>query len=191
MSILPLGMDGRLYNATYGEDGWQRNAAETLARSLERTRDPHAVQGNPPGIQSAVRTVTPENPEDGLDDSHITDDLSSVQTSPRSIPGGEKPRDRRQGLVFVDSHSSKSPEVDGRSGPPVSFHSQSRPRTRTLDEPPRQRSTSNSVSKSRHRISSVHSTNSSSFHDVEPTPPVPVTSAPLGFPSIATKPSPQ
>ena len=147
MSILPPGMDGRLHNGTHGKDGWQRVASETLARSLEMTPDPPAVQRILPGIQSAVRTVTPENAEDGLDDSHIADGLSWVQTSPRSIPGGEKPRDRRQGLVFQDSYSSESLEAGGRSGPSVSFHSHPRPRTRTLDEPPRQRSISNSVSR--------------------------------------------
>ena len=177
MSILPPGMDGRIYNGTYGKDGWQRVTPETLTRSLERTHDAHAVQRILPGTRSAVRTVTPENPEDGLDYSPITDGLSSAQTSPRSIPGGEKPRDRRQGLVFQDSCSSESFEVGGCSGPSVSLHTHPRPRILTLDEPPRQRSTCNSVSKSRHRIGSVHSTNSSSFHDVEPTdlPLIPLT----------------
>ena len=187
MSILPPGMDGRSYNGTYGKDGalqdWQRNATETLARSLERAHDPHVSQRNVPRVQKTIRPVTPENK---LDDSHITDGMSSVQTSPRSIPGGEKPRDRRQGLVFQDTYSSESPETSTRSGPPVSFHSHARPRTRTLEEPSRQRSTSNSVSKSRHRIGSVHST-----HDVEPTRAVPDASNSLGFPSIATKPLPQ
>jgi hypothetical protein len=192
MSILPPGMDGRSYSGTYGKDGplqdWQRNATETLARSLERTHDPHAVQRMLPGMQSTIRPVTPE---DQQDDSNITDGLSSVQTSPRSIPGGEKPRDHRQGLVFQDSYGSESVETGTRSGPPVSFHSHARQRTRTLEEPSRQRSTSNSVSKSRHRIGSVHSTNSSSFHDVEVTRSVPDSSNSVGFPSIATKPSPQ
>jgi hypothetical protein len=204
MSILPPGMDGRPYNGMCDKDdalqNWSRNAAETLARSLERPNDPLTTQRIRPGIQSStISTVTPEPPDDGEDDSHGLGgssrsggfDTSSTQTSPRSIPGGEKPRDRRQGLVFQDSYSSESLEA-GRSGPPVSFHS--RPRTRTLDEQPsRHHSTSNtstSVSKSRHRIGSVHSTNSSSFHDVEPRP-VPDPSNSLGFPSIASRPSPQ
>ena len=202
-SILPPGMDGRPYNGMHGKDdalqNWSRNAAETLARSLERPNDPLTTQRIRPGVQSTIRTVTPDPPDDEKDDSHAHGgsirsrgfDGSSTQTSPRSIPGGEKPRDRRQGLVFQDSYSTEPLEAS-RSGPPVSLHS--RPRTRTLDEQPsRHRSTSNtstSVSKSRHRIGSVHSTNSSSFHDVEPRP-VPDASNSLGFPSIATRPPPQ
>jgi hypothetical protein len=188
MSILPPGMDGRSYNGTYGKDGalqdWQRNAADTLARSLERTQ----AQRTHSGMQDTIRPVTPEDEEDSV----IRDGLSSVQTSPRSILGGAKPQDRRQGLVFQDSYSSESIETGTRSGPPVSFHSHPRPRTRTLEEPSRQRSTtSNSVSKSRYRIGSVHSTNSSLFHDVDPPRHLPDTSNSLGFPSVTTKPSPQ
>jgi hypothetical protein len=192
MSILPPGMDGRSHNnGTYSKDGalqeWQRNAAETLARRLERTNDPHAVQRMLPGLQSTIRPVTPEGQ---MDNSYMTDGLSSVQTSPKSIPGREKPQDRRQGLVFQDSYSREPIETGTRSGPPVSFHGHARPRTRTLEEPS-QRSTSSSVSRSRHRIGSVHSTNSSSFHDAESVRPVPDPSNSLGFPSIATKSGPQ
>ncbi|PVH85256.1 hypothetical protein DL98DRAFT_568454 [Cadophora sp. DSE1049] len=184
MSILPPGMDGRPYNAPHGKDGalqdWQRNATETLARSLDRPSEPNTTQR----VRSAVHTIRPVTPErhDGDDGASVS--LGSVQTSPRSIPGGEK---RRQGLVFQDSYSTDSLEGGGgggRSGPPVSFHS--RPRNRTINEPPHQRSGSNTVSKSRHRIGSVHSTASSSFHDVPPQPDV---SNSLGFPSISTRPT--
>lgn len=194
MSILPSGMDGGHYNGSQPKGGglpdWQRNAAETLARSLERPNDPaHRVR---PGAKSTIRTVTPD-PPDGIErDSHGAPgsvrsagfDPPSASTSPRSIPVGDRQRDRQQGLVFQDSYSTDSLD-GGRSGPPVSFHS--RPRTRTLDEPTRNRSTSTSVSKSRHRIGSVHSTTSASY-DVESRPDV---SNSLGFPSIATRPSPQ
>jgi hypothetical protein len=194
MSILPPGMDGRSYNGTQDQDSalesWQQNAVETLARSLERTNEPYATQrAERPRIKSTIRTVTPEQPDDGGDDSHGA--ASSIgQPSPRSIPGGEKPRDRRQELVFQNSDSTeslegKSPEGNQRSGPPVSF--QPRPRTRTMDEPGRHRSSSGSVSKSRHRIGSVHSTTISSFHDVVPRP-APGLSNSLGFPSISNRP---
>ncbi|KAK0108266.1 hypothetical protein ONS95_003084 [Cadophora gregata] len=191
MSILPPGMDGRPYNAPHGKDGalqdWQRNATETLARSLDRPSEPNTTQR----ARSAVHTIRPVTPErhDGDDGASVS--VGSVQTSPSSIPGGER---RRQGLVFQDSYSTDSLEGGGgggggaRSGPPVSFHS--RPRNRTINEPPHyphQRSGSNTVSKSRHRIGSVHSTASSSFHDVPPQPDV---SNSLGFPSISTRPTP-
>ncbi|KAL5321921.1 hypothetical protein ACEPPN_009885 [Leptodophora sp. 'Broadleaf-Isolate-01'] len=176
-------MDGRSYNGPHGKDGalqdWQRNATETLARSLDRPGDPNTTQR----VRSAAHTIRPVTPErrDGEDGASVS--VGSIQTSPRSIPGGEK---RRQGHVFQDSHSTDSLEGGGgggRSGPPVSFHS--RPRNRTINEPPHQRSASNTVSKSRHRIGSVHSTASSSFHDVPPQPDV---SNSLGFPSVSTRP---
>jgi len=180
MSILPQMDGGRSYNGTYGKDGalqdWQRNAE----RTLERTVDP--MQRTRPAMQSTVRAVTPEPVDNRGNDLYGTG--SSIHTSPRSILGGEKPRDRRQGLVFEDSYSTDSLEAPPtRSGPPVSFHSR-----RRTDEPHRQRSASNSVSKSRHRIGSVHSTTSSSFHDVQPQV-APDPSNSLGFPSI-TRPPP-
>jgi len=187
MSILPSGMmDGsRSYNGTYGENGalqdWQRNSE----RTLERTVDP--TQRSRPAVQSTIRAVTPEPVDHGLGASYGTEN-SVIHSSPRSIKGGEKPRDRRQGHVFEDSYSTDSLEgapTRSRSGPPVSM----RPRTRTMDnETHRQRPTSNTVSKSRHRIGSVHSTASSSFHDVLPQTSLD-TSNSLGYPSV-TRPPP-
>jgi len=193
MSILPAGMDGRTYSGTYGKDGalqdWQRNATETLARSLERPLESTMQRIRP----NTIRTVTPDPPESNDEYNNASSsampggyESSPTQTSPRSILGGEKPRDRRQGLVFQESYSTDSLET-GRPGPPVSFHS--RPRTRTMGEHSRQRSTSTNVSKSRHRIGSVHSTNASSFHSVEPRP-TPDASNSLGFPSVANRPTP-
>jgi hypothetical protein len=184
MSILPPGMDGRPHNGNDGAlEDWQTNAVETLARSLERTNEPaYAMQRAWPSVRKTIRAVTPEHMDGGGEDSHEAASLIE-QPSPRSIPGGEKPRDRRQGLVFEDPYGTESLEGN-RPGPPVSF--QSRPRTRTLDESHRHRSTSNSVSKSRHRIGSVHSTNASSFHDVEPRAVLDTPNS-LGFPSISTR----
>jgi hypothetical protein len=197
MSILPPGMDGRAYNGTHGKDGarqdWQRNAAQTLARSMERASDPLAGQRVRPSMgSSTIRTVTPDPPENG----EYGGSSSVGQTSPRPIPGGEKPRDRRQGLVFQDSYSTESLEGTagtpggGRSGPPVSFHS--RPRRdmgkslqgEELHHRTRSASTT-SVSKSRHRIGSVHSTQATSWDDVQPGPDVSI-----GLPSIS-RPPPQ
>jgi hypothetical protein len=191
-STLSPGMDGRPYTDMLGKDGalqdWQRNAQETLTRSLERPGESQLMQRTRPSIQGGIRAVTP----DPVVDSRVDDILgpnSIIHTSPRSIPGGEKPRDRRQGLVFQDSYSTESVDRERppQTGPPVSFHS--RPRTRTMSEHQRDRSTSTSVSKSRHRIGSVHSTASSSYHDAQPTA-TPEVSNSLGFPSITTRHAP-
>lgn len=162
MSILPAGMDGRPYNGTHAKDGamqdWQRNATDTLARSLDRPKSPHITPRIRSGMQHSIRTVTPEGKDDVRE---MYGRNSSIHTSPRSIPGGEKPRDRRQGLVFHDSYSTDSLDGNGngvgsasatRTGPPVSFHGHVRTRTRTMEEPHRPRSTSTTVSKSRHRV---------------------------------------
>ncbi|CAG8954394.1 hypothetical protein HYFRA_00006021 [Hymenoscyphus fraxineus] len=194
MSILPAGMDSRLYNGT-GKDGvggsvqtWQRNATETLAR----TQTTPAQRANTNHKITSPRMVTPE-PGDhdfsfgGSSARSEENGHSPTQTSPRSIPGGVKPRDRRQGLIFEDSYSAEALEQRVVTGPPVSLHS--RPRTRTtsgaVEEHKRTRSTSTtSVSKSRHRIGSVHSSNSSSLHGVDPRPPP--DPATLGFSTSGT-----
>ena len=178
-------MDDRAYNETYVKDGalqgWQRNATETLSRRLEKTYDSHSFQRMGPGMQNTIRPVTPEDLED---DFRMAESISSVQMSPRLQRAGEKPQDRRQGFFSQHSYSSESVETSARSGPPVSYQAHARPRTRTLEESS-QRSTYNSVSKSRHRIGSVYSTDSPSVQDVESARPVPDTPNPVGFPSIA------
>lgn len=177
-SILPSGMDGRPQNGVQHLE--ERSANELEAeRYLGRKTEP-AYSMQRASMRKTIRAVTPEN-------RIMVDPLTSSPTSihhssPRTIPGGEKPKDRRGGLVFEDAHKGNTPESK-RSGPPVSFQS-SRPRTRTLDESNRHRSTSNSLSKSRQRIGSVHSANASSF--VEPRA-VPQNSNSLGFPSAAPR----
>lgn len=188
MSILPPGMDGRPFN-TQGRDGalqsWQQNVTDTLAKSLKAPIDTQSAQRTRPVMQTTIRPVTPEQQEDGRREAFGP--MGPIHTSPRTIPGGEKPSVRRQGLVFHDSYSTDS--LDGAptggsrsSGPPVSFHS--RPRNRTIDEPSRQRSTSTSVSKSRHRIGSVHSATPSSYHDVQPQADTPSSA---GHPPVSTR----
>ncbi|KAL3424227.1 Inhibitory regulator protein BUD2/CLA2 [Phlyctema vagabunda] len=170
-------MDGRHNNLYVDKDAamqeWQQNAAETLTRNLER---PLESQRRRPSVQQGiVRNATPESPQEpddilGVLESAGTPEYESVQTSPRSIPGGEKPKERRAGLVFEDSYDDTLEGIPGyssRPGPPVSFSAHTRPRTRTMEEPSRPRSTSTSVSKSRHRIGSVHST-TSSYQEAEP-----------------------
>jgi len=205
MSMLPPGMDGKNNNGQYGKDNmlqeWQRNPAQILSRSLERPGDQHTTAGGRT-FQSTIRTVTPEPTAE--DDTTDADALigweihgrSSSHTSPRSIPGGEKSRERRQGLIFEDSFAEdessgiqKSLSTQVRSGdfssPP---QASTRPRTRTLDEPRRRRQQTTTVSKSRHRIGSVHSTSSVGLLDE--TRLTPDLSSSQGLPATATTRSP-
>ncbi|KAI6710861.1 hypothetical protein JHW43_006592 [Diplocarpon mali] len=185
-NILPEGMDGRSYNGSHGKDSalqeWQRNAAESLAKSLERPIDPHTSQRVRSATYNSIRPVTPEILDEAQDGSL---GIGPVHLSPRSIQGGEELRERRQGLVFQDSHSFDALEAGstGRSGPPVSLRS--RPRNRTINELPLQITTSNTASASRRRVGSVHGTVLSPFHDVQPYAEI---SNSLGFPSVPTRP---
>jgi len=186
MSMLPSEMNGNQKGG--GLPDWQKNAQDTLAKSMDRPVDP-IQRTRPP--KSTLRAVTPDSIESGVEDYHKAVDAIRLATlehpyasqSPKSTPAEDKPEGKRNGLGLQDSYGNQPPET-GRVRPPVSFHS--RTRTRTLDEPTRQRSTTTSIPKSRNRIGSVHSTTSPSFHDVEPRPDV---SSPLGYSS--TRPSPQ
>lgn len=162
-------MDARDYNGMPGRENtvrdWGENAAETLARRLS-PNEPRRLRGS--GLDSTIRTVTPEPVEVTDGSSSLLETppriLPSVQTSPRSIPGGEKSRERRQGLVFHDTYSSDSIEKNPQS----SMNLRSRPRTYTVDATTRKRSGSGGAPSNRQRIGSIHSTNSFSFHDIEP-----------------------
>ena len=158
---------------------------------MERTNDPAmAMQRAWPSVRkSTLRAVTPENRHIG---EGVTESPTSmVQSSPRSIPGGEKSQERRRGLVFhEDTYSTESLETKPHHlhGPPVAYRS-SRPRTRTLDESTRTRSTSNGTPKPpRQRIGSVHTTAGFTFHDVEPrSAPDNNSSNPLGYPPLSSR----
>ncbi|TAQ89385.1 hypothetical protein B7494_g2262 [Chlorociboria aeruginascens] len=167
-------MGGRPHGKDAASQDLGLDAAETMARKLERNDTFESHKGRGSAARNTIRSVTPE-PFEPLDERPMDTDGTerlkrsldfepfSAQTSPRSIPGGEKPRDRRQGLVFHDTLENDSSD-ETWSALPANF--QVRPRTRTLDQPPRYHSSSKSLITPRHRIGSIHSTNSSSFHDV-------------------------
>jgi len=188
MSMLPPEMNGNQKSG--GLPDWQKNAQDTLAKSMDRPFD-SVQRARPP--KSTLRAVTPDSIESGVEDYHKAVDairlaaveLPSISQSQRSIPTGDKPGEKRNGLVFQDSHGNQ-PSETGRARPPVSFHS--RTRTRTLDEPTRQRSTTTSLPKVRNRIGSVHSTTSPPFHDVEPRNDA---SSPFGHSSTRSSPQMQ
>ncbi|KAG9245148.1 RasGAP protein-like protein [Calycina marina] len=165
MSILPLEMDGK-YNVSWGE-----NAQETLSRRLDRPPGDAAQRARPP--KGTLRAVTPDSAESGVLDYHKAMEairLAALESPSDSRPlrtaaiGGIPP-DKRNKLVFQDPHSIQ-PHETGCARPPVSFHS--RTRTRTLDEPTRQGSTTTKISKNRQRVGSVQSTVAPSLHDSEP-----------------------
>jgi hypothetical protein len=189
MSMLPSVMDGKNSNGQYGKDNmlqeWQRNAPQTISRSMERPGDQYTTARGRT-LQSTIRTVTPDSAAEEGDTADADPPMgwekhgrSSSHTSPRSIPGGGETRERRQGLIFEDSFPAG--ETSPTQKPlPTQFHSgdfspppqaSPRPRTRTLDEPRHRRQQNTIVSKSRHRIGSVHSTNSAALVDeTRPTP---------------------
>lgn len=171
-TVLPSGMERKSHVTGFeGESGlpaWQRNTEQTIHRILEPRERRSGVTISTAG--NTLRAVTPEEPRPdssaGRPRTPIrTDTPFEIPASPRSIPGGEKPRDRRQGLVFDNSFdappdtSSPSQMIspyDPSGSPGRSVDA--RPRTRTLDDSQRSRQTTSTVSKSRHRIGSVHST---------------------------------
>ena len=186
---------------TAAGDTLPRNT-EVLASSNARTNFRHNV-----AMQDTIRTVTPEPAENELpataeattsqQQQHHQHQqqqpqqpppppppnrafgATSPQTSPRSIPGGER---RRQGIVFNDtfgdSFDSSSPS------PPQHQKTTLRPRTHTMDGALalRQHSATSSFD-NRHRVGSFSSSNSQPFSDSDIRSPPSVFES-LGFPSV-------
>jgi hypothetical protein len=199
--MLPFGMDGKNSNGQYGKDNmlqeWQRNATQTISRSMEMSGDQRTMARGR-ALQSTIRAVTPDSTAEEDDTADADAPIgwgkhgrSLSHTSPRSISGGEKSRERRQGLVLEDSAEDES----GRTQKPLPTQLRSgdfssppqtspRPRTRTLDEPKRRRQQITTLSKSRHRIGSVHSTSSAGLLDE--TRPIPDLSPSQSLPAAVT-----
>lgn len=170
-------MDGRHHDGPNGRGNniqeLQQNASPTTSRTMERPNEQRSRMS-----RATIRTVTPDpgdhvhagsRPRTPIQSSEH--DATALQPSPRSIPGGEKSKDRRQGLVFRDNFDASDSSPSGTSHRILANSSQvdgsspttspvTRQRSRTLDEPKKRRQASTTVSKSRHRIGSVHSTNS-------------------------------
>ncbi|KAI1105123.1 Rho GTPase activation protein [Jackrogersella minutella] len=140
--------------------------------------------------QNSIRTVTPDPGENG----HAPDTnsiaqvtrgygpASPQQSSPRSIPGGER---RRQGMVFNDAYNDSG---ESNSSSPPSHHQKAaalRPRTHTMDGALalRQQTTA-STADSRHRVGSFSSSGSQPFVDIDVRPPPTVLES-VGYPSVA------
>ncbi len=181
-------------SSQHSQDGsppdWPQTAAgDTLPRNTEmpassntRTNFRHNV-----AMQDTIRNVTPEPAENGqpaaTTDPTITQvsrgfGTTSPQTSPRSIPGGER---RRQGIVFNDAFGDS---FDSSSPSPPQQKSVLRPRTHTMDGALalRQHSTTSSLD-NRHRVGSFSSSGSQPFSDADMRSPPSVFES-LGFPSV-------
>jgi hypothetical protein len=148
----------------------QRNVVKMTSKGSEKPLD-KLIQSRTRSGDKSIRMVTPDQDEVMEEKGSrrvrpaTTYEVTS-STSPRSIPGGEKPKERRQGLVFDETFdaSDSSPPAQSilsslASGRRSSNHGNMRPRTRTLDEPRRQRGAP-PVSANRHRIGSNYSTSS-------------------------------
>ncbi|KAI1091901.1 GTPase [Rostrohypoxylon terebratum] len=168
-------------------------AGDTLPHSADRVaansnmRTPFKPNVNMQ--QNTIRTVTPEPGENGHSDTNSIAQVSRgygtaspQQSSPRSIPGGER---RRQGVVFNDAYSES---VDSTSSSPpkqIQRATPLRPRTHTMDGALAQRqASSQSQSDSRHRVGSFSSSGSQPFLDIEVRPPPTVLES-VGYPSVA------
>ncbi|KAI3322566.1 Rho GTPase activation protein [Xylariaceae sp. AK1471] len=157
---------------------WSQSAAgDTLPRNVDRIPSNNTRTNLEPGslVQSTIRAVTPDSTENGL--------LSSVppvswglgttspqQSSPKSIPGGER---RRQGIVFHDEVFGDS--FDSSSPSPPLHRGAHRPRTRTMDGALALRQPSTSApTEIRHRVGSFSSSTSQPLigSDVRPPPTV-------------------
>ncbi|KAI0012293.1 GTPase [Xylariaceae sp. FL0662B] len=168
-----------------------QSTGDTLPRATERAvpTSMHTNFRSSANTQNSIRTVTPESGEDGhsMDTNNISQvtrgfgtasaSASSQQSSPRSIPGGER---RRQGMVFNDSIGES---LDSRSSspPPQQQRPAARPRTHTMNDALalRQQTTEN-----RHRVGSFSSSGSQPFSDVDVRPPPTVLES-VGYPSVA------
>ncbi|KAI9743918.1 MAG: hypothetical protein M1818_002652 [Claussenomyces sp. TS43310] len=188
-SLLPAGMDGPDIDVRYGDDGAAPSPSPSLSAVAQHSK---SIKGKP---GRTIRAVTPDNKDEAADatGSHTPTrsqrvDNLAVNSSPRYIAGGEKPQGRRQGLIFDDSFDSSDtspnrhfirPAVEVASS---DQQASARPRTRTLDDVRQARQCSSTLPKSRRRIGSIHSSNSTSFRDVsnEVRPEIPMT---IDFPS--------
>ncbi|KAI6092167.1 Rho GTPase activation protein [Hypoxylon rubiginosum] len=147
------------------------------------------VRSNVNMQQTTIRTVTPEPGENGnaADMSNIAQvtrgygAVSPQQSSPRSIPGGER---RRQGIVFNEAFGESY--ESNSSSPPTQHQKPSlRPRTHTMDGALALRQqTSNTSAEHRHRVGSFSSSGSQPFMDLDVrTQPTVLES--VGYPSVA------
>ncbi|KAI9769269.1 MAG: hypothetical protein M1840_004398 [Geoglossum simile] len=125
--------------------------------SVEKRRSPRYRVGFQ---DSSIRPVTPESIDEVLEDAvetHISDFATvSPSASPRSANDGGS--EIQSNALLAQSSRNESLHI-AKSAREVS----ARPRTRTLEERPRDPSPSSFVSRTRHRIGSVHAAGPDTF----------------------------
>ncbi|CAJ2503298.1 Uu.00g106920.m01.CDS01 [Anthostomella pinea] len=162
--------------------------SRTTARLASNMRANYRPSASLQHKKNSIRTVTPEPAENGhaLVDTNVPQGTrgygttSPQQTSPRSIPGGER---RRQGMVFNDAYGESFDSTS--SSPPQQRTALNRQRTHTMDGAlaPRQQPAA-STTDSRHRVGSFSSSGSQPFTDIDIRPP-PLES--VGYPSASSR----
>ncbi|KAI0164491.1 Rho GTPase activation protein [Hypoxylon sp. FL1284] len=149
-----------------------------------------SIRSNTNTQPGTIRTVTPAPGENGgaADATNMAQmtrgyaAVSSQQSSPRSIPGGER---RRQGIVFNEAFEDS---IEGKPSSPPPQQQQKpslRPRTHTMDGALMLRQhSSGTPTEHRHRVGSFSSSGSQQVLDMEVrTPPAVLES--VGYPSVA------
>lgn len=170
----------------------ERSSAVSL-RAAYRSQPAEGGAGNNGGM---IRAVTPDMGEvsdsaiAGSDAGYLPRGLTSHETSPRSIPGGQS---RRQGMVFNDAFGDPYESAD--SSPPLPGgripNNTIRPRTRTMDMAmlTTQRANAPSGSENRHRVGSVSSSGSQAVTEEQRQPASGLEST--GFPTIMSGRTPE
>ena len=157
------------------------NGLHDPSRTHDNLREEAESQIRSPYSSATIRAVTPESiPEDGIAKQSYSRDArvtSSPPVSPRTVRDNPRSANPR---AFVARSNSNEGDYSLRG----MRDSQTRPRTRTLEErTTRDKSPPNLFLTSRHRIGSVHSTGSANYQGLEEA----VTS--IGHPSTISPPT--
>lgn len=188
--------------ASDGEVSLARLSTQKEAeRDRSRSSTMAGLESAPDALaQATIRAVTPEPAENGHGRVMVVDTglaqasqasrgygtTASAQTSPRSIPGGER---RRQGLVFNEGQEGAYDSSE--SSPPPQPRSATRPRNHTMDGALslRQQANASQTAESRHRVGSVSSSGSTPYLENDVRPPPPTVLATVGYPAAAPPPA--
>ncbi|KAH9906616.1 GTPase [Xylariomycetidae sp. FL2044] len=199
--MLPPEMEANARGDAGSPSDWSQRSASASAVTIDKPPRSTVTDTTPSGnmrtnyrpnannLQGMIRTVTPEPAENGhalldTNSAHISQGYGAAsprqQSSPRSIPGGER---RRQGMVFNDAFG-ESLDSTTSSSPPQQ-RALLRPRTHTMDGALALRQqTTVSSDQTRHRVGSFSSSGSQPFTDIDVRPP-PTLHESVGYPSAA------
>ncbi len=155
-----------------------RGSVERRTSKKTSSRDRHGHVYSDDFREGTIRTVIPDSPAGANTDDATSESgfgPSSTATSPRSAPHGSPYERSREQLPVSSSNGSGLGASSYRDV-------NARPRTRTLEEITREKSPPPFMTRTRHRIGSVHSAGSPPYRGIEDS----VTS--IGFPSVLPSP---